>query len=156
MNFRQPFRFLPQRGVRTKLFAPAPRELPAGRMCQLVFDFPLLAPLQVGKFKINIVADTLLWAITGMGSSASIAGPLAGPYRVQFFHEHMGEQRQLFDRHELDANEIGTAQQPMLLKETYPLVRGDSILAEVKSLDPLNNETVQIVLWGIELGTEGE
>lgn len=143
--------WLPHRRALTYYYRPQPSQLPDGQLRVRVFDFPALANLETGELAIPFDSDSLIWAFTG--NSILSDGVTAGTYRVQMTHRFDGKERSFFDKHQMDANVIGTARRPFLLRETQLCRQSDSLLVEVKNLDSTAGLTahIQVVAWLLEI-----
>ena len=141
----KPYWYLPQYGLKTSAMLPHLDEL-SGELWAYSFDFgfvpgnPQVGALGTSELSYSLAEEVLLWGITGADSDN------AG-FRFMLYHQRQGQQRQLFDKHQLGVNAAGSAQLPTFLKSPYLLAPGDSILCEVKSLSN-NASNIQVVLFG--------
>lgn len=133
--------FLPNRKLLTGLYLPRPEQIPAGELRCLVFDFPAVAAMEVQEQSILLDEPFVIWATTGFSDQA------AG-FRLQLYHDHQGKQRAWFNKPGIASNVVGNGQRPAILKETYPIDAGDSLLAEVRSLAAAQAR-MQIALYGV-------
>jgi hypothetical protein len=127
-------------GQRLPWFMPRPVQLPPCEPKLIVFDFPNLAALGVGKQAIGFSTDTLIWAVTAVATGAPAA------FCAQVYHDHKHGQRRWYNTHQLGSNVFGTAQQPTLMKSTQLVEAGDTLTMELKSLDAAA-QSFQVVLW---------
>ncbi len=134
-------------------FLPNPLEIPPGRLKLQVYDWgtginpviPALKPLEVGQISRACETDYLIWGMTAFSTSA------AG-FLIQIVHSVQSRPRPLFSHHIINGNFAGLATNPFLMKETYPIRRGDTLMVEVKNLEPTAAATkIQVVIWTGEL-----
>lgn len=141
-------RFLPNRKTRTELYRPQQAQLPVGDIKQVVFDFAGVAAFDTGEQSWPFQSTFVVWALTGGIHQPLDAG---ADFRVQLWHTHNERTRPLFGKHLVRDCALGTGQLPVMLRSTYLLTHGDSLLCEVTSLSAQSNSRIQVVLWGTEL-----
>jgi hypothetical protein len=139
---------LPTRGLRTK---------------GLVFDWGFnpgtsgLAAFDTQNITAQIDEHFLIWGIVGFSNDTSGPNGASAGFLLQVFHTHKGLQRRMFQKHLADAEAVGSAELPFILKKPYFVAKGDSLEAEVKNLgNPVAPAltSIQVVLWGGEVEAE--
>lgn len=143
-----------QRKLRNLLYLPVERDLPSGDLKLLSFQFGI----QPGSTTVEVagtaeVAQTLprsflVWAVTGVYINTTDPG---SSFDYQIFHTHEGKQRQWFNKHQNQANAIGTAQRPFMLRSPYLFMAGDQVECEVKNRSIAGAARIEVVLIGAEV-----
>jgi len=146
--------FLPNRKCLTAYYRPRNVDLPPGEPKFIVFTFPALTQLQTAEIQWPFDRTFLLLARMGNYVNANDA---VG-FRVQLTHTHAGKTRPLYQKPMLNTMVLGTGQLPLLARDPYPFVQGDSLLVEVKNLSTPQSQgglaatsRIEVVLYGSEL-----
>ena len=87
---------------------------------------------------INLGDDLVIWGIHGSFDGAGVF--------LQIIHIHNGKQRRLCNKPRPLDSICGNGQNPHLLTPTWPMKASDSIMVQVKSLDRVNPQNVEVVL----------
>lgn len=153
------------RGIRNRLYLPAPRDLPTSNELALkcyVFDFGfnatgsgagVLPPYAQNDLSIAIRKNLLIWAITATRTVLSTNGVIPAevvPTAVlNVFQQHSGKLMQFFNKAVGFREVAGTGAQPAILKSPHLVLAGDSLDVDVQNLGNYNL-AFQVALIGGE------
>ena len=144
--------YLPQYGVLTAQHIPDPDEVREGRPYALPFNFISIAPNATGQNFISPTIPLLIWGFTATAYNASGGAPSVTPaFQFRIAHRHGSFQRIVSTSMLANTNALGTAQFPNLLRKPYLFDTGETIGIELRSLDPADTLTIQIVAIGAQL-----
>jgi|SRR5579859_786906 len=117
-------------------------QLPNAELKALSFQYKNVPVLAVQKVSQALDTDFMIWGMCGVSSD-----PLG--FSFQIFHDHGNTHRAMFNKHQRQANALGTAQFPLFLLELYPVSKGDALMVEMKNLANVNPTTIiEVLLWG--------
>lgn len=120
--------WLPQRGVRSGLYQPAPNQLIDGQVFVMGFAFYNEGSLATDSQSVSADGDFL---VEGIAAFADAPTP---NFALQLFHQHGSEQRQLFFQQTLAQIIAGSKGGKFLLVDPYLIGAGDTITADIANM----------------------
>lgn len=142
-----PFLF-PQSPFFNRFLLPKQRDLPyIGLTFALkTFDFgfnasnPSLAPFDTAYQTVVCIKNFLVWGITGVVTPLDGSAAVSPAFLFQFLHSHKDSnqesatQRQWFAKPISDVEGLGTAEEPLILKEPQLVLAGDQLQIQIQNL----------------------
>ncbi|HZU30676.1 MAG TPA: hypothetical protein VFB79_06145 [Candidatus Angelobacter sp.] len=136
--------FLPSRKTLSALYQAPNVQLPeGGSPLHESFSFNPLGVMDVQDQTRVFNSDSVIWGLAGSFNGAGVF--------VQITHFHGSKTRDFFSSFRPLDSVAGNGQKPFLLPAPYAVAAGDSIQVIVKSLDKVNNQVVEVVLYANEV-----
>ena len=142
-------KWLPNRGVKTAHYLPPPEQMPEGDPYVLGFNFAGTASLGTNDQSETIGRAMLLTKLIGFTTAA------AGSFLVQIYHQHQGEQIQLFPQPihmDLAGGKNGV---PYILKNPRYVDAGDTITVAISNMGKAGAAyaaaDIHVAIWGVQM-----
>lgn len=150
-----PFLF-PQDGLFNRFRLPRLRDLPQHGLTFAIktFDFgfnasnPSLNPFDTAYQTVTCTRNILIWGITGTSTPLAGVKPVSPAFLFQFLQTHQGVQAQFFNKPITDVEGVGTAQDPLILKEPQLALAGDQLQIQIQNLANVNLNAQVCLLGG--------